>query len=82
MSSSPTKDVVTASTATTTSAAATGCNLLKIKVRNAIKKSHHGSKYDIESSKFQAANHTWSFFFHLNASKYSGNGHYRNFGLL
>ncbi|EAZ36984.1 hypothetical protein OsJ_21324 [Oryza sativa Japonica Group] len=55
MSSSPTKDVVTASTATTTSAAATGCNLLKIKVRNAIKKSHHGSKYDIESSKFQAA---------------------------
>uniref|UniRef100_A0A0D3HK76 MATH domain-containing protein n=1 Tax=Oryza barthii TaxID=65489 RepID=A0A0D3HK76_9ORYZ len=55
MSSSPTKDVVTVSTATTTSAAATGCNLLKIKVRNAIKKSHHGSKYDIESSKFQAA---------------------------
>jgi hypothetical protein len=75
MSSSPTKDVVTASTATTTSAAATGCNLLKIKVRNAIKKSHQGSKYDIESSKFQAAGHTWSFFFHLNSSKYSGNGY-------
>ncbi|EAY80528.1 hypothetical protein OsI_35708 [Oryza sativa Indica Group] len=68
--------------ATTTSAAATGCNLLKIKVRNTIKKSHHGSKYVIELSKFQAAGHTWSFFFHLNVSKYSGNGHYRNFGLL
>uniref|UniRef100_A0A0E0R6I6 MATH domain-containing protein n=1 Tax=Oryza rufipogon TaxID=4529 RepID=A0A0E0R6I6_ORYRU len=75
MSSSPTKDVVTASTATSTSVAATGCNLLKIKVRNAIKKSHQGSKYDIESSKFQVAGHTWSFFFHLNASKYSGNGY-------
>ncbi|EEC67964.1 hypothetical protein OsI_35715 [Oryza sativa Indica Group] len=75
MSSSPTKDVVTASTATSMSAAATGCNLLKIKVRNAIKKSHQGSKYDIESSKFQVAGHTWSFFFHLNASKYSGNGY-------
>ncbi|EEE65698.1 hypothetical protein OsJ_21329 [Oryza sativa Japonica Group] len=32
MSSSPTKDVVTALTATSTSAAATGCKLLKIKV--------------------------------------------------
>ena len=73
MSSSPTKDVVTASTATSTSAATSGCNFLKIKVRNAIKKSHQGSKYDIESSKFQATGHTWSFFFHLNSSKYSGN---------
>ncbi|BAT10424.1 Os10g0343700 [Oryza sativa Japonica Group] len=64
MSSSPTKDVVTASTATSTSAATSGCNFLKIKIRNAIKKSHQGSKYDIESSKFQAA-----------ANKYSGNGY-------
>ncbi|EEC67963.1 hypothetical protein OsI_35714 [Oryza sativa Indica Group] len=58
-----------------TSAAATGCNLLKIKIRNAIKKSHQSSKYNIESSKFQVAGHTWSFFFHFNASKYSSNGY-------